>query len=376
MMDNLGKGQSNPVVHKVKISKWTLPSAYPSTRYYPWNSPAGYYSVPNAGPSWASDIIFGWCSGYDTYSLSTIGSLPARWSVASGSINESSLQNDVIDKAKGLQADVMLDLVEGNQVWPSIRSLATCLPEMGANWKNLRKFIKTASGGFLAWKFGVSPILSDIQAITRYMPKIAKDLKRHSESGPHSYSRSARLIASYDSSDRVVESQAGIPVSVVQSQGIPIKEPEIRYVLVVEPTTRYHTDFFKKLDLAMSRFATSPASLAWEKIPFSFVVDWFVDLRGSLNALDKAIGFQPFEIKSFTRSFSYHLETDMFAISRAQCTGGPTFLNQRCGNLEFKHYERSLVPGSTQKLTWKPRFGKNQAGISAALISQQLSKLH
>jgi hypothetical protein len=41
---------------------------------------------------------------------------------------------------------------------------------------------------------------------------------------------------------------------------------------------------------------------------------------------------------------------------------------------EYSHYDRSIATMGPLKVTWKPRFGKNQAGISAALISQALSK--
>jgi hypothetical protein len=134
------------------------------------------------------------------------------------------------------------------------------------------------------------------------------------------------------------------------------------------------TSFFSKADLFMSRFATSPARLAWEKIPFSFVLDWFVDLKGTLDALDKVVGVEPYQVISFTRSFTYKLATDVFYTRRSPCNGG-TYFDRSLGSCDFSHYER--IPVSTQQslLRWSPHFGKNQAAISAALIAQQLARI-
>jgi hypothetical protein len=45
------------------------------------------------------------------------------------------------------------------------------------------------------------------------------------------------------------------------------------------------------------------------------------------------------------------------------------------GYVIYKHYER--IPVSTDNILpiWRPRFGKSQAALSAALITQQLNKV-
>jgi hypothetical protein len=159
------------------------------------------------------------------------------------------------------------------------------------------------------------------------------------------------------------------------TQGSIVQQPEVRYVLVVKPNvTPFMTSFFTKADLFMSRFATSPARLAWEKIPFSFVVDWFVDLKGSLDALDKVVKAEPYQVISFTRSFTYKLATDIFYTRRSPCDGS-IFFDRSLGSGEFSHYERIPVTAQQSLLRWSPHFGKNQAAISAALIAQQLARI-
>lgn len=300
-------------------------------------------------------------------------SAPPGWTIDMSRINESSLKEDCIEKAKGLKADVLLNLVEANQIYPAINSLATCLPAMQKNWRQIRKVVRTASGTFLAWKFGVSPILSDIMNIHRYAPKLASDIKRHGDGDKNRTSSKADAIAVFAPNDSS-SSGNGFTISKRTQYGRVSDSPVVRYVLVTKPSRKYHTEFFNSLDVAMSRFASSPASLAWELVPFSFVVDWFVDLRGALRALDNVVGHSPFEVVSFTRSLSYGLNTTS-SIARYSPCSGQVLQSHWCMQAEYKHYERSLVPMTASLPTWKPHFGKSQAAISAALISQALSRL-
>jgi hypothetical protein len=346
---------------------------------------SGYYTtyvvtspkvgVASGDANWAaispynSNALFG---SYLGWSLTNYD-MPYGWSMSPlTSSDEIRLKEDVFEKANQLKADVLLNLIEANQIWPSIRSLAFGLPEMARNWRSVRKVIKTASGSFLAWKFGVSPILQDMMAINRYLPRMREDVKRHVKGQSSRFSSFGVPIVAFVPED-VKGYYGATEVDRRYSQGICKNTPVVRYVLVVKPNDTYTSDFFKMADAFMSRFATSPASLAWEKIPFSFVVDWFVDLRGVLRSLDKVVGFSPYKVVSCTRSFSYHLESSKFWRTASPCSGS-TLFDVNVGTAEYQHYERSLVSAEGSLPAWKPRFGKSQAGISAALILQQLAK--
>jgi hypothetical protein len=320
------------------------------------------------------------------WDVSNFAQTPQGWNITLP-VNEASLIENCYEAAKGLKADILLNTVEANQIWPSIKSLAMSLPLMAQHWEGgaftrtatkrgrlaLKNYIKTASGAFLAWKFGVSPILSDIQNTVRYLPKIGQDVKRHADGDKSRFSARGNCQVGFVPNN-VTDFYGSNIVKMVRPQGRVELTPEVRYVLVTKPSTKYHTDFFRNLDNAMQRFASSPASLAWERIPFSFVVDWFVDLRGALRKLDDIVGHSPFEIVSFTRSLRYGLATDIYGSRNSPCSGAPlqakTYMSA-----SYKHYERSIVPLGATAPTWRPRFGKNQAGITAALISQQLTKI-
>lgn len=295
---------------------------------------------------------------------------PAGWTIGPiPSSTETVLIENCFEKARQLKADLLLNAVEGHQLWPAVRSLATAIPEMAYQWGRLRKVVATASGAFLAWKFGIAPVISDIESVQKYLPKMRDDIERAVKGDKQRFSSFAtvslkHVMADINNASNYIDYKGGI-----------LKNGVVRYVLVVKPkSSQYYTDFFKKTDAVLNRFATSPAQLAWELVPWSFVVDWFIDLRGALRALDGLLGDSPFEVIAFTRSFGYHVETNVSYRVKNSCTGA-FITDETCGNVRFKHYERSPVSSSATWPTWKPRFGKNQAGISAALIAQQLSKV-
>jgi hypothetical protein len=310
-------------------------------------------------------------SGWNTWDLSSNTQLPPRWTEDVTAIDESALRSRVLDAARQLKADVLLNLVEANQIAPSVASIAGSLPKMAANWKKIREVLRTASGAYLAWKFGISPILSDIMSIQRFWPKLKASVKRHGDMELSRFSAQAVTKMSLVSNPYVSYYPIGGVDCLAQTwQGRVLKTPQIRYVLVVKPTTKYHSSVFKTADAVMSRFSTSPASLAWELVPFSFVVDWFVDVRGALSAVDNLLGYSPYEIHSFTRSHSYAVAADATLDVKSPCGG---VLNRFSCTVECNHYDRSLASGSAMP-NWTPRFGKNQAAISVALITQALAR--
>jgi hypothetical protein len=372
MRDSLGRGIPHAVLHRTRHVAISEVNCAP--RYANVGAPGD--GVLDAPEVHLRDSFYGAKQTVDpmlVWDLTDPDTVPVGWSIDKSSLDYDDLYENAVQKAKGLKADVLLNLVEANQVWPSIKSLATCLPELERNWTRIRSMIKTASGAYLAWRFGVSPILSDIGSILKYLPKIGEDFKRHEEMGTLRFSASRAFVATFPEQHIIDGSHLGIPIYTRQYRGQVDVEPSARVVLVVEPRVKYKTGFFRALDLTMRRFATSPASLAWERIPFSFVADWFVDLRGTLNAVDRAIGAEPFVLKAATRSFTYNLVT---RCSRQNCSpcDGSLITQWPESIIAHKHYDRSPVSASAMP-RWKPRFGKSQAAVSAALILQQLSKL-
>lgn len=377
MTDELGKKLQHPVVHRKRRADSSV-SANLGTLFVQGVTNGYVQMSPEFNEYWR---YYGWSylgrAGLASFDVNTtlLHTMPSRYSTtAITSDHESVLKENCIEKARQLKADVLLNIVEGNQIWPSITSLATCLPQMKQNWRNVRKMIRTASDSYLAWKFGVSPILSDSMSIMRHLPKLASDMKRHYDQETQRFSAFAIQPVAFDTTPES-STQYGYVAYRWYPRGYVLKDPTVRYVILVKPNQSYRTDLFKRLDYMASRFATSPASFAWEKVPFSFVADWFVDIRGALRTLDKVVGFEPYDVVGFTRSYSYKLATTVSVEHRATCPSNDILVSGPVGTVEFSHYERSHVSMTANLLSWKPRFGKNQAGITAALIGQKLQSL-
>lgn len=353
-------------------------------------SPFGRSVYPDAGANWLS-LLNSLTQDFQGWNVSSDVGFPLGVNMSTGSINEAALKEDCLERARELKADVLLNIVEAPQLYNSIGSLARSLVNYKKHWKKFRvgladsirkgafnrssrRVVRDVSGNYLAYKFGVSPLISDAENVYRFLPKMAAELKSHAERDTLRYSAYAQIPLAAPDESVVKQSINGYSTRLLTRQTVPRRVPTIRYVLVVKPNLKYKTALFNRLQQCIDRFSSTPASLAWEKIPFSFVVDWFVDLRGALRAIDASIGYSPYEVVSFTRSFSYELLVNTQLSVRSPCTGA--VLDERpAGSFEYKHYERSLVPITDYSVSWKPRFGKSQAATTAALVTQHLSKV-
>jgi hypothetical protein len=267
----------------------------------------------------------------------------------------------------------LLNVVEGNQIFPAVKSIASYFPEMGRSWFRLRKVLARSSGAFLAWKFGIGPIIQDLTSIAKYAPDMGNQFKRFANKEKQRFSKVIPLDATFSLPNTVSYAANGNPFERKTYQGRQLGRAEVRYVLVVQPNVPAKTDFFKKLNFICARFTTSPASLAWELVPFSFMVDWFVDLRGALRGIDNLVTVQPYKVVSLTKSLRYALATDAILEPCSPCTAGGTVLSKGSVSVEFEHYERSSLSSTALWPTIRGRFGKNQAAITAALITQALA---
>jgi hypothetical protein len=138
--------------------------------------------------------------------------------------------------------------------------------------------------------------------------------------------------------------------------------------------TKYLSDFFQKLDYLASRFAgVGPASFLWERIPFSFVVDWFVDLSGALNYLDNALTGNTKQVKEACISTKWVADVP---VSKLRYSSGSisSIDGSQIAQCSLSYYHRKLVDPHVS-VGLNVRFGKSQAGITAALVAQMAANL-
>lgn len=285
------------------------------------------------------------------------------------------------------QVDSLLNIIESPQLLGSLRQLASIARQVRSGGKSdsilkigagiTGKKARNISSLYLAWQFGFAPLISDMKKVMLAVQTIKSDLNRAASNAGKPYVITAREVG------RILD-PTGMPASFSPNHApnnstwwhhrYDIIKPPVRLVgCKGVRTIPYHSDAFRKLDYLMGRFLSpGPVSLIWERIPFSFVVDWFVDLSGILDSLNNALTGDTKRIKDLWWSESWALNvcaikhpTSVWASDadgKVTCT---TFLS---------YYHREALQASIMPV-WSGRFGKKQALLSVALLHQIVASL-
>lgn len=142
-------------------------------------------------------------------------------------------------------------------------------------WKRtIRDATGVASDSWLAWQYGVRPLISDLQgAVEEYwkVRAVAPVIRR--------YSARVRNDARAGGSLSVASPPTAVHTNATQ---------EGRIVCYAE-----FEDSAQAWDQSADRLGlTNPALLAWELIPYSFVIDWFINVGEFLEASGSFTGLK------------------------------------------------------------------------------------
>lgn len=297
------------------------------------------------------------------------------------------------------QVDNLLNIAESEQLVGSLVSLGNLIDRLRSGRPPTellrfadvgrlfsRKGIKSfkaldLSNLYLMWQFGFAPLISDMRKVMVSVKNLKSSLNRAVSDAGKQYSVTAKCF----STDITLVSNLINPLTGYNRVYNPLNSSywhdQILYlatpVRIVGVsgvrTVKYSLASFQKLDYLMARFLTpGPASFVWERIPFSFVIDWFVDLSGLIDKLNNTLTGGTKQIKKCWLSEKYHLEVRAIKHQTSSWSsdsdGSPTAYN----DISYYHREPldtniSIVPSG--------RFGKKQALLSAALLHQLVAKL-
>lgn len=196
---------------------------------------------------------------------------------------------------------------------------------------------------WLELNFGWGPLIDDIRQMCAVM----------AQSVP-----TERIVASATGPLERNRSQGGPGWSLVnQSFGV----MKLRYSSVVESVN-------PNLLLAKQLGLTNPAQVAWDAVPFSFVVDWFLPVNKYLGAFDASLGVNlgPLTIsKSCECQGSFSLSDSISIPPRYGAGHSSAYM--------FRRYIGAMppMPSFTDRLTL-PTGSLWQAATSVALATQQL----
>jgi hypothetical protein len=246
------------------------------------------------------------------------------------------------------------------------------------------KSLKSLASEYLAFQFGYLPLLSDIRSTARGLRTLKRDLKRlasHQE-----------VVTSTAKSHGVVDTSyaldgeggsAAAPSTLDSTWWHPMIQSEgVRIVGVRGRKTRLYTsDSFQAVDFILKTLISpGPASLAWELAPFSFVLDWFIDLTPVLDKFDQILVGNDKVIDYVWESEKISTETSY--VKHDSSTGlskdGSLYVDPNNGGEIAKcstSYYRRTLTNLSPTVELSHRFGKKQGLLAGALLTQTCANL-
>jgi len=272
------------------------------------------------------------------------------------------------------RVDTLLNVIEANQLIGTLGLVGKFLrvkKELSQRhkWRSIRSLI---TGGYLAYSFGIAPLVSDLQTISREQAKMALMINKYMENLGKPYSvyykvdGGCQLTASHGSRLQNMSTHA------TYRRRYEVQPQAICRVRGVD-TNRYASDALNKLQFILSRFgSTGPASLGWELIPFSFVVDWFVDLSRVFSFLDGALTGRAKTIQDISLSKKAVICVDEIFHPNSSWSsdwdGIPTVFHK----VSYYHRKPIVRP---PWVAFSGKFGKKQVLLAGALLHQIVANL-
>lgn len=234
------------------------------------------------------------------YSQASVGTALAEYSQSLAMISQRGKQ--LLDAARSLRRGDISGLLKGLQLQPSL-----------ANTKRFQKS-KTFGKTWLEFHFGWEPLIKDI-----YDASVVISSPINTVWAKGKGSEPINLI-----------SQGGNPTSLWQKE---IFSGDVRSVQMCSGSITN-----PNLHLAEQMGLVNPLSIAWELVPFSFVVDWYVNVGDYLRSVTDFAGM--------TLSDPYH--TDIFRVTQLSSWDAydyPYNGNFRSDVIERKFFNMARGPG-------------------------------
>jgi hypothetical protein len=291
-----------------------------------------------------------------------------RWAAP----NELEVINNLYKRARKELVQGLVNLIEARQFPQALRSLGELLPNRKQNYLRFFKALgsfrgsKRLSSAYLAYQFGIAPVLSDIVKVNGFLDSFKQQLAR--------FEKGSRNVVS-----QVFPGSLQLEIPMTGGSGWEmthqirlIRPPSTRYTLVYRYKRAYGA-FETKIQFILQRLGfLSVANAAWELIPWSFVVDWFFDTSSILMQIDDLLGLDPIETISCVKSNKWLAEVDTFKTVYGLASSNIGWTGKGAVS-SCSYYSRSPLGRSTY-VGPSNRFGKKQLLLSIALARQRLRR--
>jgi hypothetical protein len=293
------------------------------------------------------------------------------------------------------EVDSLLNIVESPELVTSLSPLhrkimGVKVIDRSLSKRDIRKLFRNAkgslgllSGGFLYYTFGVAPLVNDMRKISDAVLSYRKTLQRALRNqGTESTVRRRAMGVMSNQLDPINNSLPGGwgtgPLDGTSSHWHVVNnvdvQPEMICTIRGTRDHAYKTQLFTALNGLAGRFGSSgPASYVWERIPFSFVLDWFVDLSGILNSLDNSLTGNRKGIRDICVSSRWSTIATVIKHQR-NATETDSHDGTQTAQVELSQYRRNPVSNDIT-IGASGRFGKKQGFITAALVGSYAANL-
>jgi len=181
---------------------------------------------------------------------------------------------DVLSKRGRSDSNLWETMAEYDQavgmLKPSMRKLVLTLDRAARasqRGRIARYALTSASSLWLQYRYGIKPIIADMEHILKTLRNFSSRLERRS-------TRSSKSL--YGTS--IVTGSMLIPTNVQVDWTCSVED---RVTVRAMSLDEIDTTFYKEVGFGEKSLATLP----WELVPYSFVVDWFLNVGDYLNAL-------------------------------------------------------------------------------------------
>lgn len=210
-------------------------------------------------------------------------------------------------------------------------------------------YLKRPADVWLEYTYGWKPLISDIYS--------AAD-----ESVRYSLNRLQRVSASY-----VERLSDGAFYSSVPNRRYPFKRTGVKGVklgLVLDvPSSRFDIARWTSLN---------PASIAWELMPYSFVVDWFYDIGGALRSFETALAYGSRFKTGYRSNFVYGSHRASLAYDGPYQGTRLVYTGVNESNLKYFSRTKLLSYPFPRPPSFEVKMGWRRLLSSAALLAQFL----
>lgn len=268
--------------------------------------------------------------------------------------NEEAYQR-LIENARG-SIDLSVDLFQTRQTAKMLNAterFTEAFLKKAPGKISARGIAKQLGGKWLEWVYGWSPILETIHGVAE------ESLRYHiNNTVKVKGRRSLKLITT----PQVTSSTPNGPILhtiTVQSFA------KVQYVVEL-----------RAVDNDLSRLTSlNPASIAWELVPYSFVVDWFLDIGGYLRGLETATLYQDRFVRGYkTMVYGSTCSTFAHRTSGVPGSNGETITDAFSADSYYVDFDRSILTSFPFPNAPKLKLDLSSRRLlnAAALLSQHL----